>query len=61
MIRKNELTYKPNKRLRILKGRQLTYDDLTHHQQVVSALAETMKLMKVIDAVIDNHGSWPMK
>ena len=49
-----------DKWLKDRKGRQLTYDDLTHYQQVVSALAETMKLMNNIDAVIDNHGGWPV-
>ena len=49
-----------DKWLKDRKGRQLTYDDLTHYQQVVSALAETMKLMKDVDAVIDNHGGWPI-
>lgn len=49
-----------DKWLKDRKGRQLTYDDLTHYQQVVSALAETMKLMKAIDVAIDNHGSWPV-
>ena len=49
-----------DKWLKDRKGRQLTYDDLTHYQQVVSALAETMKLMKAVDAAIDNHGSWPV-
>lgn len=49
-----------DKWLKDRKGRQLTYDDLTHYQQVVSALQETMKLMKDVDAAIDNHGSWPV-
>lgn len=49
-----------DKWLKDRKGRQLTYDDLTHYQQVVSALSETMKLMKDIDAAIDNHGGWPL-
>jgi len=49
-----------DKWLKDRKGRQLTYDDLTHYQQVVSALAETMKLMNDIDAAIDSHGGWPI-
>jgi predicted helicase len=49
-----------DKWLKDRKGRQLTYDDLTHYQQVVAALAETMKLMNNIDIVIDNHGGWPI-
>lgn len=43
------------------KGRQLTYDDLTHYQRVVAALAETMRLMADIDAAIDHHSGWPMQ
>lgn len=42
------------------KGRQITYDDLTHYQQVVSALVAAMKLMNDVDTVIKNHSSWPI-
>ena len=42
------------------KGRKLTYDDLTHYQQIVSALAETIMLMKNIDAAITASGGWPI-
>ena len=42
------------------KGRLLTYDDLTHYQYVVAALAETIALMREIDAVIETHGGWPL-
>jgi type ISP restriction-modification system protein len=42
------------------KGRKLTYDELTHYQNVVSALAETIRLMAEIDNVIENHGGWPV-
>lgn len=42
------------------KGRLLTYDDLTHYQYVVAALAETIVLMREIDAVIEAHGGWPI-
>jgi len=43
------------------KERQLTYDDLTHYQRVVSALAETMRLMNEIDETINTHGGWPIR
>jgi predicted helicase len=43
------------------KGRKLTYDDLTHYQQIVSALAETIVLMENIDAAITASGGWPIK
>lgn len=49
-----------DKWLKDRKGRQLTYDDLTHYQQVVSALAETIRLMANIDEVINDNGGWPM-
>jgi predicted helicase len=42
------------------KGRTLTYDDLTHYQRTVAALAETIRLMAAIDEVIENHGGWPL-
>jgi predicted helicase len=42
------------------KGRQLTYDELTHYQHIVSALSETIRLMAEIDAVIEEHGGWPL-
>jgi len=43
------------------KGRQLSYDDLTHYQYVAAALAETIALMREIDEVIEAHGGWPLK
>jgi predicted helicase len=42
------------------KGRQLTYDDITHYQRIVSALAETISLMSAIDETINRHGGWPI-
>ena len=41
------------------KGRKLLKDDIEHYQRIVVALAETIRLMKEIDAVIDKHGGWP--
>jgi predicted helicase len=49
-----------NKWLKDRKGRKLTYDDLTHYQQIVSALAETIVLMENIDEVITASGGWPL-
>jgi predicted helicase len=49
-----------NKWLKDRKGRKLTYDDLTHYQQIVSALAETIRLMQDIDAAITASGGWPI-
>ena len=42
------------------KGRPLTYDDLTHYQSVIAALARTLELQKSIDAAIDGAGGWPL-
>lgn len=42
------------------KGRQLTYDDITHYQRIVAILAETIRLMAAIDKTINSHGAWPI-
>ena len=49
-----------DKWLKDRKGRLLTYDDLTHYQRIVAALAETITLMGRIDEVIETHGGWPL-
>jgi len=41
------------------KGRTLTADDIAHYHRIVTALHETIRLMKEIDEVIDSHGGWP--
>lgn len=41
------------------KGRTLTKADQTHYGKIVIALAETIRLMKEIDQVIDKNGGWP--
>jgi hypothetical protein len=41
------------------KGRTLSKDDIAHYQKIVVALAETIRLMKEIDDVIEKHGGWP--
>jgi hypothetical protein len=41
------------------KGRMLSKDDIVHYQKVVVALSETIRLMKEIDEVIEQHGGWP--
>ncbi len=40
-------------------GRTLSKDDITHYQKIVVAIAETIRLVKEIDEVIDMHGGWP--
>ena len=42
------------------KGRQLSYDDLTHYQNVIAALARTLQLQIEIDAAIERSGGWPL-
>lgn len=39
------------------KGRQLSYDDLTHYRGIVAALARTIELQAAIDDAI---GTWPL-
>jgi len=39
------------------RGRQLSYEDLTHYQRIVVALNETIRLMAEIDAAIP---AWPL-
>jgi SOS-response transcriptional repressor LexA len=41
------------------KGRNLSKDDITHYQRIVVALSETIRLMKEVDEVIEQHGGWP--
>jgi hypothetical protein len=41
------------------KGRTLSKDDLAHYHKIVVALSETIRLMKKIDEVIEQHGGWP--
>lgn len=42
------------------KGRNLSYDELTHYQAVIAVLARTLDLQARIDAVIDTAGGWPL-
>jgi predicted helicase len=46
-----------DKWLKDRRGRQLTFDDLTHYQEIVVALAETIRLMAEIDRAIPE---WPI-
>lgn len=49
-----------HKWLKDRKGRTLSFADLHHYQRLVVALAETIRLMGEIDAVILAHGGWPL-
>jgi len=41
------------------KGRELSFDDLTHYQNIISILAETIATMSDIDQIITKHGGFP--
>lgn len=43
------------------KGRQLSYDDLTHYQTVIAALARTLELQARLDELIADAGGWPLQ
>ena len=42
------------------RGRTLSVEDISHYQRAVVALNETILLMGEIDAVIEEHGGWPL-
>jgi predicted helicase len=42
------------------RGRTLSDEDIKHYQRIVVALNETIRLMGEIDAVIEEHGGWPL-
>jgi len=42
------------------KGCTLEYEDIRHYQQIVAALAETIRLMNEIDTTISEYGGWPL-
>jgi hypothetical protein len=41
------------------KGRTLSKDDSAHYQKIMVALSETIRLMKEINVVFEQRGSWP--
>ena len=43
------------------KGRTLSAEEIEHYQRVVVALNETIRIMGEIDAVIEEHGGWPIQ
>jgi hypothetical protein len=43
------------------KGRNLSVDERAHYQKIIVAFSETIRLMAKIDAVIEEHGGWPLK
>ena len=49
-----------HKWLKDRKGRKLSFDDVNHYTNIVSALSETIRIMQEIDETIDKHGGWPI-
>lgn len=49
-----------DKWLKDRKGRILGSEDIRHYCRVATALAETIKLQKKIDAMIKKYGGWPI-
>ena len=47
-----------DKWLKDRRGRQLSYDDLTHYQKMIVALKETIRLMEEVDSAV---GGWPLE
>ncbi|MBD2139378.1 DNA methyltransferase, partial [Anabaena sp. FACHB-1237] len=43
------------------KGRQLNFDDISHYQNIISIISETMKIMADIDKIIDEYGGFPLE
>ena len=41
------------------KGRELSFDDLVHYQNIISILSETIEIMSDIDQIITKHGGFP--
>lgn len=50
-----------HKWLKDRKGRVLSDADIHHYAKIVTALNETIRLMAEIDAVIEEHGGWPIQ
>jgi len=40
-------------------GRSLSDEDIIRYQKIIIALNETIRIMKEIDEVIEEHGGWP--
>lgn len=49
-----------HKFLKDRKERPLTYDERKTYAQMVSALADTLRLMAAVDAALDAAGGWPI-
>ncbi len=43
------------------KNRELNYQDITHYQNIIAAIWETISLMKKVDEIINNSGGFPIQ
>ncbi|WP_028083480.1 type ISP restriction/modification enzyme [Dolichospermum circinale] len=43
------------------KGRQLNFDDISHYQNIISIISETINIMENIDQIIDKYGGFPLE
>ena len=43
------------------KGRLLGYDDITHYQHTLAALARTLAIQAELDLAVDAAGGWPLR
>ncbi|MGI8543944.1 MAG: type ISP restriction/modification enzyme [Aridibacter sp.] len=50
-----------HKWLKDRKDRELSFDDLEHYEQVVSALMQTIELMQNIDETFEENGGFPIE
>ena len=43
------------------KGRELNFDDISHYQNIISIISETVKIMEDVDKIIDKYGGFPLE
>ncbi|MBO1055448.1 MAG: N-6 DNA methylase [Dolichospermum sp. JUN01] len=43
------------------KGRELNFDDISHYQNIISIISETIKIMEDVDQIIDKYGGFPLE
>ena len=43
------------------KGRELSEEEVEYYQKIVVAINESIRIMKEIDEVIEEHGGWPVR
>ncbi|WP_228039268.1 type ISP restriction/modification enzyme [Dolichospermum sp. LEGE 00240] len=43
------------------KGRELNFDDISHYQNIISIISETIQIMEDIDQIIEKYGGFPLE